>query len=122
MTVRGLRGATTIVRDEGPLLLQATEQLVTEMVEANEVVPEDIVSVLISTTTDVASAFPAKAVRSIDGWKYVPVMCTHEMDVPGGLPLCIRVLMQVNCEKTQQEVVHIYQNEAIKLRPDLQQS
>lgn len=121
MTVRGLRGATTVGQDEEHAVLAATARLVQEMVQANDIPVEDIVSVLISTTTDIQSAFPAKAVRTIDEWKYVPVMCTHEMDVPGAMPLCIRVLMQVNCSLTQQEVVHIYQNEAIKLRPDLQQ-
>ena len=54
------------------------------------------------------------------GWKYVPVMCTHEMDVPGGMPLCIRILMHVNSDKVQKDIKHIYQNEAVKLRPDLQ--
>lgn len=120
MTVRGLRGATTIVSDEPSAVLEATENLAKEIAEANGVAPEDIISVLISTTTDVKSTFPAKAVRSIDGWKYVPVMCTHEMDVPGGLPLCIRILMHVNCDVSQKEVIHIYQNDAVQLRPDLQ--
>lgn len=120
MTVRGLRGATTVVRDEEQVVLKATEDLVRTITQENDVSPEDIISVLISTTTDLKSAFPAKAVRTIDGWKYVPVMCTNEMDVPGSLPLCIRVLMHVNTEVTQKDCVHIYQNEAVKLRPDLQ--
>lgn len=122
MTIRGVRGATTVSQDEEQEVLQATEQLVREMAIENGLVPEDIISVLISTTTDVKSTFPAKAVRSIDGWKYVPVMCTHEMAVPGGMPLCIRALMHVNSTKTQQDIVHIYQNEAEKLRPDLRQA
>lgn len=121
MTVRGLRGATTVQQDEAEQVLEATATLVQEMIKENDVPVEHIISVLISTTPDIQSTFPAKAVRTIDGWKYVPVMCTHEMDVPGAMPLCIRVLMQVNSSLTQQEVVHIYQNEAIKLRPDLQQ-
>lgn len=122
MTVRGLRGATTVERDEAENVLKATEDLVKEVAQANQVQPEDIISVLVSTTPDVRSTFPAKAVRSIEGWKYVPVMCTHEMDVPGGMPLCIRILMHANSEVPQKEVVHIYQNEAIKLRPDLQKN
>jgi chorismate mutase len=99
--------------------LEATKTLVAEMVELNRIDPSDIVSVLISTTTDIKSTFPAKAVRTIDGWKYVPVMCTHEMDVLGSMPLCIRALMHVNTDISQQDVKHIYQNEAVKLRPDL---
>lgn len=119
MTVRGLRGATTIEQDEAKDVLEATENLVKEIAKANDVLPEDIISVLISTTLDIESTFPAKAVRSIDGWKYVPVMCTHEMNVPGGLPRCIRILMHANCEIPQKDVVHIYQNDAVQLRPDL---
>lgn len=120
MTVRGLRGATTIKEDTSDEILLATESLVKEMASANHILPEDIISVLISTTPDIHAAFPAKAVRSIDGWKYVPVMCTYEMDVSGAMPLCIRILMHVNSTTSQQDVFHIYQNDAVKLRPDLQ--
>lgn len=119
MTIRGVRGATTVDRDEEQAVLTATENLVRTMAEENGLKPEDIVSVLISTTIDVQSTFPAKAVRSIDGWKYVPVMCTHEMDVAGGMPLCIRALMHVNSNVSQKDIQHVYQNEAVKLRPDL---
>ena len=117
--MRGIRGATTVVKDEPALILEATEQLVLEMTEKNDVAPEEIASVLVSTTPDLTSVFPARAIRSIEGWKYVPVMCTHEMDVPGAITQCIRVLMNVNSSKMQQEIEHIYQNEAVRLRPDL---
>lgn len=120
MMVRGIRGATTVRQDDEKAVLEAAETLVLEMAKANQVVPEDIVSVLMSTTMDVKSAFPAKAVRMIEGWTYVPVMCSHEMDVPGAMPLCIRALMHVNTDVPQQAIQHIYQNEAVKLRPDLQ--
>lgn len=120
MTVRGLRGATTVKQDEAGEVLAATRNLVKEVAAANDVLPEDIISVLVSTTSDIQSTFPAKAVRTIEGWKYVPVMCTHEMDVSGGMPLCIRILMHANCETPQKDIVHVYQNEAVKLRPDLQ--
>lgn len=120
MTVRGLRGATTIPSDHEDAVLEATERLAKEVAAANHVSPEDIISVLISTTSDIESTFPAKAVRTIEGWKYVPVMCTHEMNVPGGMPLCIRILMHANCEIPQKEIVHVYQNDAVQLRPDLQ--
>lgn len=119
MTVRGVRGATTVSEDEQQAVLAATEQLVQSMAMENNLKAEDIVSVLISTTIDVQSAFPAKAVRTIEGWTYVPVMCMHEMDVAGGMPLCIRVLMHVNTDVAQQDIVHIYQNDAVQLRPDL---
>ena len=117
--IRGLRGATTIESDKPELIWQYTEELVLQMAQENNITPEEIVSVTISTTPDITSAFPAKAVRSLEGWQYVPTMCMHEMNVPGALPLCIRVLMHVNSNIAQRDIKHIYLNKAVQLRPDL---
>ncbi len=120
--IRGIRGAITVSADQAAEILQETRRLIIEMAKENNVDPDDVASVIISTTTDISSAFPAKAVRTIEDWTYVPVMCTHEMDVPGSLPLCIRVMMHVNTSVPQKEIQHIYLNEAKKLRPDLIQN
>ncbi|ALS78385.1 MULTISPECIES: chorismate mutase [Planococcus] len=117
--IRGVRGAITVSVDQPEEVLKETQRLVLEMAKENNIEPDDVASVIISTTTDISSAFPAKAVRTIAEWTYVPVMCTHEMDVPGSMPLCIRVMMHVNTVLGQQDIHHIYLNEAIKLRPDL---
>ena len=119
MMMRGIRGAITVAADHPDEILKETKNLVLEMAMKNDVDPEQVASVIISTTTDISSAFPAKAVRTIEDWTFVPVMCTHEMDVPGSMPLCIRVMMHANTEKSQQEINHIYMNDAVKLRPDL---
>ncbi|MCM3389063.1 chorismate mutase [Ureibacillus chungkukjangi] len=119
--IRGVRGATTVTDDIAELILNETEILVKEIATVNNIQPEDIISVLISTTTDISSGFPAKAVRSIEGWQYVPTMCTHEMSVPNALPMCIRVLLHVNTELSQKDIRHVYLNEAVCLRPDLVQ-
>ncbi|MER2010388.1 MAG: chorismate mutase, partial [Psychrobacillus sp.] len=81
--IRGIRGATTVNADSNEEVLQETSRLALEMAKANDIEPESIASVIISTTSDITSAFPARAVREIGGWAYVPVMCTHEMNVPG---------------------------------------
>lgn len=120
--IRGLRGAITIESDKPELVWDETARLVREVVAANNVEVDDIASILISTTPDIKSAFPARAVRLMDGWQYVPVMCTHEMDVPNALPLCIRVLIHANVEMAQKDVKHLYLNDAVKLRPDLAQA
>ncbi len=120
--IRGIRGAITVSADQPAEILKETRHLIMEMVKENNIDPDNVASVIISTTTDISSAFPAKAVRTIENWTYVPVMCTHEMDVPGGLPLCIRVMMHVNTSVAQKEIQHIYLNEAKKLRPDLIQN
>ncbi len=117
--IRGIRGAITVSADHADEIQKETQRLVLEMAKENNVEPDDVASVIISTTTDISSAFPAKAVRTIEEWNYVPVMCTHEMDVPGSMPLCIRVMMHVNTESGQKEIHHVYLNEAKKLRPDL---
>lgn len=117
--IRGIRGAITVSADKPEEILMETKKLVTEMAKENRIDPDAVASVIISTTTDISSAFPAKAVRTLENWTYVPVMCTHEMDVPGSLPLCIRVMMHVNTEVAQNEIQHIYLNDAVKLRPDL---
>lgn len=117
--IRGIRGAITIESDTAEYVWEETARLVRQVAQANDVQPEDIASITISTTPDIKSAFPARSVRLMDGWQFVPIMCMHEMDVPGALPLCIRVLMHVNTTTLQHEIQHIYLNDAVKLRPDL---
>ncbi|MCH7321238.1 chorismate mutase [Solibacillus sp. MA9] len=117
--IRGVRGAITIPEDKAEYVWDETVRLVKEVAQRNNIAPEDIASVTISTTPDIHSAFPAKSVRTMEGWQYVPIMCMHEMDVPGALPLCIRVLLHVNTETAQKDILHVYLEDAVKLRPDL---
>ncbi|KAB8138480.1 chorismate mutase [Gracilibacillus oryzae] len=117
--IRGIRGATTVQKNEEKEMLEETKKMIEQMAVVNQVSPDQIASVLISVTPDLDAAFPAKALRLINGWKYVPVMCMPEISVPGSLPQCIRVMMTVNTELGQEEVEHVYLNEAVKLRPDL---
>lgn len=117
--IRGIRGATTIEANESSLVDVATAELLQEMIKRNVIDVEQVASVIVTTTTDITSAFPAKAVRTYEGWDFVPVMCMHEMNVEGALPLCIRLLVHVETTKSQREIAHVYLNEAVKLRPDL---
>ena len=119
MMMRGIRGATTVNQNHAEVIVKETKIMIEEMAKVNQIEPEDIASVLISVTPDINATFPAKALRLIDGWKYVPVMCMPEINVPGSLSKCIRVMMTVNTTKSQRAVEHIYLNEAVKLRPDL---
>ncbi|API90404.1 MULTISPECIES: chorismate mutase [Virgibacillus] len=116
---RGIRGATTVVEDQADMIIENTRRLVEEMVTKNNVSPEDVSHVFISVTKDITAAFPAKGLRKLPGWTYVPVMCMTEIDVPNSLKRCIRVMMVVNTDKEQASMNHIFQNEAIHLRPDL---
>jgi chorismate mutase len=116
--VRGIRGAITVEQNTAEEILQATAQLLKDMVELNQLPLEEIASVLFSTSPDLNAAFPAAAAREM-GWIQVPMMCTQEIAVPGGLAKCIRVLITVNIDKTQQEIQHVYLRGAKVLRPDL---
>ncbi|PAV29494.1 chorismate mutase [Virgibacillus profundi] len=116
---RGIRGATTVHENEEKLIINNTKLLVDEMVQKNNIMATDVSHVFISVTKDLNAAFPAKSLREIPGWTYVPVMCMAEIDVPGSLPACIRVMMVVNTTEEQKDVKHIFHNDAIKLRPDL---
>lgn len=116
---RGIRGATTVARNEETEILEATAAMLKEVVERNEIEPEDICSVWITVTPDLDATFPARAIRALNGWDMVPLMCSTEIPVKGGLPKCIRLLIQVNTTKGQREMKHVYLNEAQSLRPDL---
>lgn len=117
--VRGIRGATTVARDEPELILEATGELLQEMLRANAIANYDVIaSIFFTTTPDLSSTFPAEAARSI-GMTQVPLMCNREIPVPGRLPKAIRVMMQINTQKSQAEIKHIYLREAQRLRPDL---
>ena len=117
--IRGVRGAITVKQNEEDEIIQATKRLLDEMIDQNDIKAEDVAQVLISTTEDLDAVFPAKALRLLDDWIYVPVMCMQEIPVQGAIKKCIRVMMTVNTNKSQKEVNHIYLEEAQKLRPDL---
>jgi chorismate mutase len=119
MWVRGIRGATTVKNDEEKEILLATTELLLQIVTENQVVPEDICSVFVTTTEDLTAAFPAKAIRQMQGWELVPLMCSLEIPVKPSLPLCIRLMVHINTSKTQKQINHIYLNEAKILRPDI---
>ncbi|MHC0036120.1 chorismate mutase [Pseudoneobacillus sp. C159] len=117
--IRGVRGAITVEKNDSNDIILGTEKLLTEMIKANKIEPENVASVFISVTEDITADFPAKAVRRFEGWSFVPVMCMREMPVPGALELCIRIMIHVNTMKSQNDIHHIYLEKAIVLRPDL---
>ena len=93
----------------------ATQELLTKMLEINQIDPDDIAATFFTTTKDIFEEFPAVAAREM-GWKTVPLLCNHEMEVPNGLKKCIRILILWNTEKSQDKIKHPYLREAIKLR------
>jgi chorismate mutase len=117
MLCRGVRGATTADDNNPEQILEATRQLLALMIRRNGIKPEDVASAIFSTTIDLDAEFPALAARQL-GWWDVALMCVHELDVPGSLRHCIRVLLHWNTDKAADEIVHIYIKGAAHLRPD----
>ncbi len=118
MSVRGIRGATTATANTAEEIMEVTQELVRAIVAANTLDLAEVSSAFWTTTRDLNAEWPAAAARQI-GWGDIPQMCAHEMDVPGGLKMAVRVLLHVNSEKAQREMRHVYLRGARVLRPDL---
>lgn len=119
--VRGLRGATTADSNTKQAIFEATQELLTDLIKNNGILPDDVAAVIFSTTRDLTAAVPARAAREM-GWTEVVYMDVQEMDVakdvPSALPLCIRVLVLVNTDKSPKELRDSYLKGAAILRPD----
>ena len=115
-----VRGAVTVDRDEATLVVAATEGLLTAILERNEVTPEEVVSIIFTSTPDLTSEFPAAAARRI-GLADVPLLCASEIAVPGALERCVRVLLHVHTDRARAQLRHVYLGGARALREDLTQ-
>ena len=118
MRVVGLRGAITCTEDTAAEVEAKTQRLVKEMLTRNEVADDDLVSVIVTTTADLTSTYPAAAVRAL-GFADVPLLGAQEATVAGGLPRCVRVLIHCYSHRSRSEVQHVYLEEARTLRADL---
>ncbi len=118
MAVRGIRGATVVEADDREPILRATRELLEALILANDIAVDDIASIMFTMTPDLQSTYPAQAARWL-GWENTPLLGALEIDVPGGLPRCIRVLMHVNTDRAPADINHIYLHEARILRPEL---
>lgn len=122
MAVRGIRGATTVENDTPEEVIGATRELMIQLIEANDIHPEDIAGAWFTTTRDVSSEFPAIAARQL-GWTEVPLLCGHEMDVdrdnPRSISKCVRVLVMINTEKPASAMRFIYLRGASAIKQDL---
>ncbi|MFO0921620.1 MAG: chorismate mutase [Pirellulales bacterium] len=115
---RGVRGATTVEANSRDAILKATRQLLALMIRRNAIEPTDVASAIFTLTKDLNAEFPALAARQM-GWLEVPLLCGYELEVPGSLGKCVRILVHWNTEKTQKEIQHVYIHDAVALRPDL---
>jgi len=115
--LHGIRGATTVAANEAQLILEATDELLRHLIEANGLDPDDIVSGLFTMTADLNATFPARAAE-VYGWNIVALLHSTEIMVPGSLPRCIRLLVHAYTDRTRDDIRHVYLRGATVLRPD----
>ena len=119
MISKGIRGAITVDGNSPEAIGAATIKLLKEILNRNKIETDMISHVIFTLTKDLNADFPAKYAREFCGFNLVPMMCYFEMDVQGAIKKCLRVLLNVNTSKSQEEIKHIYLKEAKKLRQDL---
>ena len=117
MWCRGIRGATTARENTEEAILEATTELLQQMIAANDIEAEQIAAATFTTTVDLNAEYPAVAARRL-GWVDNALLCGHEMDVPKGLKKVVRALVLINTEKDAKDIKHVYMKEARQLRPD----
>ncbi|HEY1675296.1 MAG TPA: chorismate mutase [Streptosporangiaceae bacterium] len=120
MPVRAIRGAVQVDADERDAILEGTTELVSEVMARNDLVPDDVISVIFTVTPDLTTEFPALAARKI-GFQDVPLLCATEIPVPGALPRVVRLLAHVDTERSRREIQHVYLRGAAALRLDIAQ-
>lgn len=120
VNVRAIRGATQVASNDAASIGEGSKELLAAILKANELVIDDVISVLLTSTADLNAAFPASAAREI-GFASVPLLCAQEIDVPGALPRTIRVMLHCQSERSVAQIEHVYLHGASVLRKDLAQ-
>jgi chorismate mutase len=120
VAVRAVRGATQIEADDRDQILEATTELVSEVMSRNELSTDDVISVIFTVTPDLTAEFPALAARKL-GFHEVPLLCATEIGVPGSLPRVIRLMAHIETDRPRSGVQHVYLRGATALRLDIAQ-
>jgi len=118
--VRAIRGAIQVDVDDRDAILDATAELVTEVLDRNGLTADDVISVIFSATPDLTAEFPALAARKL-GFQEVPLLCCAEIAVPGSMPRVVRLMMHVQTERDRADIQHVYLRGAVALRLDIAQ-
>jgi chorismate mutase len=120
MPVRAIRGAVQVDANEREAIIEGAAELVAEVMSRNDLVTDDVISVLFTATPDLTAEFPALAARKI-GFHDVPLLCATEIDMPGAMPRVIRLMMHVQTDRSRPEIRHVYLRGAKALRLDIAQ-
>jgi chorismate mutase len=120
VAVRAIRGAIQVDANDRDQILEATSELVTEVLRRNDVSTDDLISIVFTATPDLTAEFPAYAARLM-GFHDVPLLCSSEIAVPGAMPRVLRLLAHVESDRSRAEIHHVYLRGAAALRRDLPQ-
>lgn len=115
--MRGVRGATTVAKNEAGQIVARTEELLARLVAENGILAQDVASAVFTVTDDLDAEFPAVAVRALEGWADVPLLCAREIPVRGSLGRCVRILLHWQTDRLPQDVRHVFLRGARELRP-----
>ncbi len=118
MAVRAIRGAISVESNTKEKIFEATNELLAEMVKRNDINREDMIAMFFTMTKDLNAYYPAAAAREI-GYTDVPLVCYAELEIENSLRMCLRIMIQVNTEKTNAQIKHVYLKDAKVLRKDL---
>ncbi len=118
MRLRALRGAITVEHNDADAIVDATEELVSAVIDRNAIAIDDMVSCLFTCTADLDAEFPAVAARRL-GLSAVPLLCAREIDVPGSVPRVIRLMLHCYAP-AEAKPRHVYLRDAVALRRDLE--
>ena len=118
MAVRAVRGATQLESDTREHMLERVAEMVRDVMESNELVVDDFISIIFTATSDLVSEFPAYAARIL-GFDDVPLICARELEIEGSMPRCVRMMAHIETDLTRAEVTHVYLHGAANLRRDL---
>lgn len=119
MQSRGVRGAITLDANTKEEIENATVELLNSIIKENKIDTKDIAFAIFTLTNDLNADFPAKYARTRCNFQDVPMMCYNELNVENSLKMCLRVLLNINTDKKQDEIKHIYLKGASVLREDL---
>lgn len=107
MWCRGIRGAVRVASNTSQDILKASEELLIDIIRANDLKIEDAAAIIFTLTPDLNAEFPARAARRL-GWNEIPLLCAQEIDTPHGLSSTLRILIMYNTEKKPGEINHVY--------------
>ena len=117
--VRALRGATTVDDDTAEQVIERVIALLEAIFERNDLDHDDLISVLFTATDDIHSVFPALAAAQVRPRRHPADLRPRELDIVGGTPRCIRVMMHITTDRARDELHHVYLEGAVGLHDDL---